>query len=161
MGIKLVRVMGVLYLLVFVGVFSLDYLFWKQSHRWFPTSNSLASFQFSFYLMHAVVTTGALYLVLPLLIARVGFVRILYSLPVVLLSGATVLLAMRALGAEPRLQFAGAIAFQFLRQVVFENGFSPIYQMFFVAIPAGRRGWAKTFLEGIVRPCCRPAGRTS
>jgi CRP-like cAMP-binding protein/HEAT repeat protein len=48
--------------------------------------------------------------------------------------------------------FAGFILLQFLRYVVFENAFSPIYQMFFVAIPKERRGRAKTFLEGVVKP---------
>jgi hypothetical protein len=62
------------------------------------------------------------------------------------------LLGVLLLGVDPRLVFAGVIVFQFLRYVVFENAFSPIYQMFFVAIPAERRGRAKTFLEGIIKP---------
>lgn len=150
--IRLVRVMAVVYFLVFVGVFSLDYLFWKQCHRWFPTSNTLASFQFSFYLMHAVVTMGALWFVLPQLISRWGFVKILYSLPVVLLLGALGLLGVRSASVDLRMLFAGTIVLQFLRYVVFENAFSPIYQMFFVAIPTAKRGRAKTLLEGIVKP---------
>lgn len=150
--IRLVRVMAVIYFLVFIGVFSLDYLFWKQCHRWFPTSNSLASFQYSFYLMHALVTIGALWLVLPQLISRWGFVKILHSLPVVLLVGSGVLLVARSMHVDVRMLFAGTIVLQFLRYVVFENAFSPIYQMFFVAIPTAKRGRAKTLLEGIVKP---------
>jgi len=150
--IRLVRVMGLLYFLLFISVFAMDYLFWKQCHRWFQTSNTLASFQFSFYILHALATIGSLWFILPGLISQWGFVRILYSLPVVLAVGSGMLVAALAAGIDPRLFFAGMIVLQFMRYVVFENAFSPIYQMFFVAIPAARRGRAKTVLDGIVKP---------
>ncbi len=152
LGIRLVREMSVIYFLVFVAIFSVDFLFWKQCHRWFPTAKGLASFQFSFYLAHALMTIAALYLALPNLIARVGFVKIMYALPVLLFFGSAMLLGVRIGGVEPRLLFAATILLQFLRHVVFENAFSPIYQMFFVAIPSARRGRAKTLLEGVVKP---------
>lgn len=150
--IKLVRVMAVLYFLLFVSIFSLDYLFWQQCHRWFPTSRGLASFQFSFYVVHGIVTVIGLRLVTPVLISRWGFTRILFSLPAVLLTGSALVMGFHYSGLDAKTVFAGFILLQFLRYVVFENAFSPIYQMFFVAIPKERRGRAKTFLEGVIKP---------
>jgi hypothetical protein len=76
--IRLVRVIGVLYFLVFVAIFSMDYLFWKQCHERFPLSGALASFQFSFYLIHAVITIAGLWFVTPRLINRWGFANMLF-----------------------------------------------------------------------------------
>jgi CRP-like cAMP-binding protein/ATP/ADP translocase len=151
--IRLVRVIAVLYYLVFLSIFSLDFLFWKQCHVWFPSSNGLASFQFSFYMVHAVATILCLWLVVPRLIAQWGFAKILFVLPATLLVGAALLLTGNLLHASSARPFmAAVVVLQFSRQVVFENAFSPIYQMFFIAIPKERRGRAKTFLDGIVKP---------
>ncbi len=149
---KLIRLIALLYFLVFVAIFLQDYLFWKKSASWFHSSNALASFQFSFYLVYSLVIIGGLRFVMPGLISRWGFTRIFSLLPVTLLAGSFVTILMIAAGAGPKTSFAGFVAFQFLRYVVFENAFSPIYQMFFAVIPREKRGRAKTFLDGIVKP---------
>ena len=89
---KLVRLIAVLYFFIFLAVFSIDYLFWNKCHIWFNTSSSIASFQFSFYLIHALLTLAGLLFVLPGMISRLGFSRILYALPMVLAAGAVILL---------------------------------------------------------------------
>jgi len=149
---KLIRLIALLYFLVFVAIFLQDYLFWKKSASWFHSSNALASFQFSFYLVYSLVIIGGLRFVMPGMISRWGFTRIFSLLPVTLLAGSFVTILMIAAGAGPKTSFAGFVAFQFLRYVVFENAFSPIYQMFFAVIPREKRGRAKTFLDGIVKP---------
>lgn len=152
LSIDLVRSIGLLYFLVFLSIFSLDFLFWKYCHAWFPGSDSLASFQFSFYLVYAVATVAGLWLVMPRLINRWGFTRIFFIFPIVLVVGSAGLLVLIGFGVAPRLLFATLIFVQFLRYVVFENAFSPIYQMFFFAIPEQKRGRAKMFLDGVVKP---------
>jgi ATP/ADP translocase len=152
MSNRLIRLIAVLYFLVFVAIFLQDYLFWKKSALWFTTSNSLASFQFSFYLVYSIVIIGGLRFAMPGLIAKWGFTRIFFLLPVTLLLGSLVMLAMSALGGSLKAVFFGSIVFQFMRYVVFENAFSPVYQMFFAVIPREKRGRAKTFLDGMIKP---------
>ncbi|HON09289.1 MAG TPA: cyclic nucleotide-binding domain-containing protein [Chitinispirillaceae bacterium] len=148
---KLVRLIAVLYFFIFIAVFSIDYLFWNKCHIWFSTSSSIASFQFSFYLIHALVTLAGLWFVLPGMISRLGFSRILYALPMVFAAGAVILLIFYK--ADPgRSFFTVFVVVQFFRYVTFENAFSPIYQMFFAAIEKERRGRAKTLLDGFVKP---------
>jgi hypothetical protein len=149
--IKIVRLMAVLYFLIFIAIFSIDYLFWNECHRWFDTSRSLVSFQFTFYLVHACVTILGLWLVVPPLIRKYGFTKLFYCLPIALLVGASILLPLHVSGPAKTF-FAFFMAIQFLRYIVFENTFSPIYQMFFAAIEKEKRGRAKTLLEGIVKP---------
>jgi hypothetical protein len=152
LNIKLIRLISLLYFLVFVSIFLLDYLFWKKSAAVFPTSNSLASFQFSFYLIYSFATILGLRFVMPRCIALWGFTRIFFMLPVSLLVGAVVLLGIHTAGIAPVAAFVAFVAVQFVRYVVFENAFSPVYQMFFAVIEREKRGRAKTFLEGIVKP---------
>jgi ATP/ADP translocase len=149
---NLIRLMAALYFLVFVAIFLQDYLFWKKSAAWFPSSNALASFQFTFYLAYSIVIIGGLRFVMPGMITRWGFTRIFSLLPLTLLTGSGAMIIMIGTGAGPTVSFAGFLGFQFLRYVVFENAFSPIYQMFFAVIPREKRGRAKTFLDGIVKP---------
>lgn len=152
MNIKLIRLISLLYFLVFVSIFFLDYLFWKKSAAVFPTSNSLASFQFSFYLIYSFATILGLRFVMPRCIVRWGFTRIFFMLPFSLLIGAVLLLGIHAAGVAPFAAFVAFVTVQFVRYVVFENAFSPVYQMFFAVIEREKRGRAKTFLEGIVKP---------
>lgn len=148
---KLVRLMAALYFLIFIAIFSIDYLFWNACHQWFKTSESLASFQFTFYLIHACVTIIGLRLLLPLLIAHMGFARLFYCLPVTLFAGVGIL-AIMYMGGYGKAFFSVFLAVQFFRYVIFENTFSPIYQLFFTAIEKEKRGRAKTLLEGFVKP---------
>lgn len=148
---KLVRLIAVLYFFIFIAVFSVDYLFWNKSHEWFTTSASIASFQFSFYLVHAIITIAGLWFLLPGLISRLGFSRILYVLPMILTTGGVILLILHKTTGGKTF-FALFVLFQILRYVAFENAFSPIYQMFFAAIEKEKRGRAKTMLDGIVKP---------
>ena len=70
LALKLVRFMALLYFFIFLAIFSIDYLFWQKCHLWFRTSGSIASFQFSFYLVHGIVTIIELRLLLPFLISE-------------------------------------------------------------------------------------------
>ncbi len=153
LSINLVKLISALYFLVFLAIFALDFLFWHKCHVWFPLPESLASFQFNFYLTHGIITILGLWFVMPGLISKVGFTKIFFILPVVLFSGTIILLGIQQVAVN-RLQviFAGFVALQFARHVVFENAFSPVYQMFFAAISREKRGRAKTFLEGIIKP---------
>jgi hypothetical protein len=150
---KLLRSIGVLYFLVFIAVFLQDYLFWKKSSVQFNSPNALASFQFTFYLTHAIMTIGGLQFVMPALIARWGIAKIFPLLPVTLFFGSLIMLIMDVSTANAQVVFVVFMIIQFARYVVFENAFSPIYQMFFAAVPKEKRGRAKTFLEGVIKPC--------
>jgi len=150
-ALKLVRFMAVLYFFIFLAIFSIDYLFWQKCHLWFRTSESIASFQFSFYLVHGIVTIIGLRLLLPYLIARIGFTRMLYLLPTVLLIGGMLLSVIRGI-ADQQMYFGWFTGVQFFRYITFEIAFSPIYQMFFASIEKEKRGRAKTFLEGFIKP---------
>ncbi len=153
LSINLVRLISILYFFVFLAIFSLDYLFWNKCHLWFPSPSSLASFQFSFYLAHGIVTVLGLWFVMPGLIRKLGFTRIFFFLPFVLLFGATISWSINQFAPQDTLfVFVGMTAFQFARYVIFENAFSPVYQMFFAAIPKEKRGRAKTILEGVIKP---------
>ncbi len=139
------------YFLVFIAIFSLDYIFWNKSQRWFSTSENIASFQFMFYLVHASVTVAGLRFLLPKMIQGIGFTKIFYFLPATLTSGGIVILILITLFPDSRL-FIGFTSVQFLRYIVFENAYSPIYQMYFAAIEKEKRGRAKTLIEGVVKP---------
>lgn len=151
LALNLVRNMAILYFFIFLAIFSIDYLFWQRCHHWFRTSGSIASFQFSFYLVHGIFTIAGLRFLLPFLIARVGFTRILYLLPLVLMAGAILLTALGGI-INQQSYFRWFTAVQFFRYITFEIAFSPIYQMFFAAIEKEKRGRAKTFLEGLIKP---------
>lgn len=149
--IKLIRMMGVFYYVVFVAVFSLDYLFWRQCHEWFTTSKGLASFQFSFYFVHASITIIALRTLLPIAISKIGFTKILYGLPIVLSAGGGALyLVLQGKGIGLQLYIFSTV--QMFRYILFEISFAPSYQMLFTALPKEKRGRAKTLLEGVVKP---------
>ncbi len=153
LSIKLVRLISALYFLVFVAVFSVDYLFWQRCHQWFTTTSSLASFQFSFYLTHGVITIAGLWFLMPRLIRRLGFPRIFSFLPITLFGGALMVLVFEQSGfLRERALFFAFAGFQLLRHVMFENAFSPIYQMFFASVSRDKRGRAKTMLEGVIKP---------
>lgn len=149
--IRIVRLMGLLYFIIFIAVFSFDFLFWEVCHRKFGTSESLVSFQFTFYLFHACITILGLLLILPSLIRKYGFTKLFYCLPVVLLLGSSILLPI-SINSKLNVFFTVFVIIQFFRYVIFENTFSPIYQMFFAAIEKEKRGRAKTLLEGFVKP---------
>ncbi len=152
LGIKLIRLIAILYFFVFIAVFMQDFLFWKKSALFFPTANSLAAFQFSYYVAYSFVTIAGLRFVMPSVIARWGFTRVFSFLPVTLLLGSLCVLCVDLAGVATGTVFMCFLGYQFFRYVVFENAFSPVYQMFFAAIPKEKRGRAKTFLEGIVKP---------
>jgi hypothetical protein len=139
------------YFLVFIAIFSLDYIFWNRSQRWFATSENIASFQFMFYLVHASVTVAGLRLLLPRMIEGIGFTKIFYFLPATLTGGGIVILVLMSLFPNSKL-FIGFTSVQFLRYIVFENAYSPIYQMYFAAIEKEKRGRAKTLIEGVIKP---------
>jgi hypothetical protein len=149
--IRLVRIMSLFYFLTFIAVFWVDFLFWKRCYEWFATAEHVASFQFSFYIGHAALTIVLLRFALPPVIARLGFTRVLYGLPLMLLLGGIVLLTAGMLHA-PKVQFVLFIVVQFFRYIFFEITFAPLYQLFFAAIVKERRGRTKTFLEGVVKP---------
>ncbi|MBN1576645.1 MAG: cyclic nucleotide-binding domain-containing protein [Chitinispirillaceae bacterium] len=151
LSVRLIRTMAVFYFVTFITVFSVDFLFWKKCFEWFRTSESVASFQFSFYLIHATATIVLLRYALPKVIGRVGFTRILYGLPVVFIIGGGGLFIANA-HALSRLMLPLFIVIQFFRYVFFEITFAPSYQMFFAAFAKERRGRAKTLLDGIVKP---------
>lgn len=149
--INLIRILTLFYFGVFITIFLIDYLFWKKCYIWFKTSEAVASFQFSFYLIHASITILLLRYVLPRVISKIGFTRIMYGLPIVFIIGGGILyLAYSQNGGEMTIYLFTTV--QFFRYVLFEITFVPSYQMCFAAIVKERRGRAKTFLEGIVKP---------
>jgi ATP/ADP translocase len=152
LGVKLVRLIALLYFLVFIAIFLQDYLFWKKSAAFFPTSNSLASFQFTYYVAYSFITIAGLYFFMPGVIARMGFTRVFSFLPLTLLIGSFSIFCIESAGLGQKVVFISFLIFQFARYVVFENAFSPVYQMFFAVIPREKRGRTKTFLEGVVKP---------
>lgn len=152
LSIELVRLIAILYFLVFITIFLIDFLFWRTCHHWFTTSRELASFQFSFYITHGIVTIIGLLLLTPYLISKYGFTRIFSFLPYTLLCGSVMVFLIDLLRVSGSMLLMGFVIFQFVRYVVFENAFSPIYQMFFAAISKKKRGRAKTIIEGVIKP---------
>jgi len=152
LSIKLVRLISLLYFLVFIAIFLQDYLFWRKSAAFFTTSKSLASFQYTYYVAYSFVTIAGLYFFMPGVIARMGFTKVFSLLPLTLLAGSVAMLCVESSHVNAQIVFGSFLAFQFARYVVFENAFSPVYQMFFTAIRKEKRGRAKTFLEGMVKP---------
>jgi ATP/ADP translocase len=151
--IKLIRSISILYFCVFIAIFMQDYLFLKKSTTIFATSKSLAGFLFTFYLVHGIATIIGLRFAVPPMISKWGFTRIFTVLPITLFAGSLVLLIMTLFKVNGQIFFMVLITVQFIRYIVFENAFSPIYQMFFSVIPSEKRGQAKTFLEGVIKPC--------
>ncbi|NLD99383.1 MAG: cyclic nucleotide-binding domain-containing protein, partial [Fibrobacter sp.] len=151
LALKLVRHIAVFYFFVFLAIFCLDYLFWFQCNKWFATPEALVSFQFTFYFAHAVITITGLRFLLPLLISKTGFSRILFILPFVLLTGSSILFFTQIFNLHSP-SFWLYVVVLFFRHIAFEIAFSPVYQMFFNAIEKEKRGRAKTFLDGFVKP---------
>lgn len=152
MSIKLVKLIAILYFLVFIGIFLTDYLFWKNCYHWFESSHKLASFQFSFYISHAIITIIGLLFITPFLITKYGFSRLLSFFPYALLIGSFLIIGLNIWTSESSIILIGFVVFQFVRYVIFENAFSPIYQMFFASISIKKRGRAKTIIEGFIKP---------
>ena len=153
LAIDLVRLISCMYFLVFIAIFCLDYLFWSTCHQRFTTSRSLASFQYSFYIAHSILTIIGLLAVMPALIPRWGLTRIFSIVPYVLFAGSAVLIGISALPwIDAKMAFAVIIIIQCVRYIAFENTFSPVYQMFFASITKEKRGRAKTILEGCIKP---------
>jgi hypothetical protein len=151
--IKIIRLISILYFCVFIAIFMQDFLFLKKSATIFATSKSLAGFLFTFYVVHGIATIIGLRFAVPRMISKWGFTRIFTVLPITLFAGSLILLTMTLFKVTGQIFFIVLITVQFTRYIVFENAFSPIYQMFFSVIPSEKRGQAKTFLEGIIKPC--------
>ncbi len=149
--LKLVRVLAVFYFGIFLTVFLQDFVFWKNCDAWFVTPEKVASFQLTFYFMHASMTLVLLRYALPHLIRKIGFTRILFGLPLLFFAGGWLLFPVY-LHDSSSLKFSVLTGVQFLRHVLFELTFAPSYQMFFAAIVKEQRGRAKTLLEGVVKP---------
>jgi CRP-like cAMP-binding protein len=152
LDLKLIRLISVLYFCVFVAIFMQDYYFLKKSAALFTTSNSLAGFLFSFYIIHGIATIAGLRFAVPSMIYKWGVTRIFVILPIALFAGSLLMIGATLMGGSARVLFGIFLAVQFSRYIAFENAFSPIYQMFFAAVPTEKRGRAKTFLEGIIKP---------
>lgn len=148
---KLVRIISLFYYLSFVTVFTIDFLFWKTCYKWYMTPDSVASFQFSFYLVHAIFTVVLLRYSLPSIIRKVGFTYIMYALPLAFFIGGMVMFSVSKNELDITSLFV-LVGVQFLRYVLFELTFAPSYQMFFAAVIKEQRGRVKTFLEGVIKP---------
>ena len=151
--IKIIRLISILYFCVFIAIFMQDFLFLKKSTSIFASSKSLAEFLFTFYVVHGLATITGLRFVVPPMISKWGFTRIFTVFPITLFAGSLILLILTLLKVNGLIFFMILMTVQFMRYIVFENAFSPIYQMFFSVIPSEKRGQAKTFLEGIIKPC--------
>ena len=152
LSIDLVRFISYLYFSIFTAIFLIDYLFWKTCLLWFTTFKELASFQFSFYLAHGIITVTGLLFITPYLVSRFGFIKLFSFLPYTLLFGSMFIFSLVIGGFSKITVFAGFIVVQFFRYVIFENAFSPIFQMLFTSISKEKRGRAKTIIEGIIKP---------
>lgn len=148
---RLIRIMAVFYFGIFTMVFIIDFLFWRCCYLALKTSESVASFQFTFYMVHATVTILLLRFLLPSVIRKVGFTLILFVLPLLFVVGGIILIIIQE-RTRPVMLLPAYTVFQFFRYVFFELTFAPSYQMFFAAIVKEHRGRSKTFLEGVVKP---------
>lgn len=152
LSIELVRFVSYLYFLVFTAIFLVDYLFWKTCSLWFATSKELASFQFSFYMAHSIITVTGLLFITPHLVSKLGFIRLFSFLPYTLLFASMSVFGLVIGGFSNFTLLVGFIIVQSFRYIIFENAFSPIFQMLFASVSKEKRGRAKTFLEGVVKP---------
>lgn len=148
---KLVVIIAFIYFGTFVAIFILDYFFWRNCSIWFNTAETLASFQFTFYMVHAILTILLLRYVMPVIIDSIGFTRIMYGLPLLFLFGGILLVVFQHQHYFQQ-KFIFLTSLQFCRQILFELTFASSYQMFFVVVVREQRGRAKTLLEGIVKP---------
>lgn len=150
----LVRNIANLYFAIFVTILTLDFFFWSVCNNFNDTPSKLASFQFSFICFHNVITILSLKYFTPDHVNEKGFTRVFSYLPKTLFGGAIVFLGFYLLagGVFSKSLFLVLILWQLLRQVVFENFFSPVYQMFFATMEPEIRGRAKTVIEGFIKP---------
>ena len=152
LSIDLVRFISYLYFIIFIAIFLTDYMFWKTCYLQFVTSKDLASFQFSFYIAHGIITIMGLLFVTPYLVSKYGFIKLFSFLPYTLLFGSMFIFYFLIGGFTKDVIFWVFIIVQFFRYVIFENAFSPIFQMLFASISKEKRGRAKTIIEGIIKP---------
>jgi CRP-like cAMP-binding protein len=148
---KFVAIIAIIYFATFLSIFTMDFLFWKNCYLWCKTTASVASFQFTFFIIHAGVTIALLRFVLPSVINKIGLTRIMYGLPMLFVVGGLLMIVIehQQVIYNKMLLFAGV---QFFRQILFEVTFASSYQMFFAVVVREQRGRAKTLLEGIVKP---------
>jgi hypothetical protein len=93
LSIDLVRLISVLYFFTFIAVFTLDFLFWNRCYSAYPAIKSLASFQFTFFIIHSIATIIGLRGFMPKLIEKLGFPRIFVLCPISLFAGSLLLIA--------------------------------------------------------------------
>ncbi len=151
-GMPLVRNIAYLYFATFVTIFLMDYYFWMQCSKVYSNPTDLTSFQFTFYMIHSLVTISTLRYLTPNLIAERGFTRVFSYMPRIILGGTLICGFLSLLPIKEAPLFRIFLIWQLLRYVAFENFFSPVYQMFFAAIGQEKRGRAKTVIEGVVKP---------
>lgn len=150
----LVRNIANLYFAIFVTILLLDFFFWSICSAFYETPGKLASFQFTFICFHNVITILALKYYTPDHVNEKGFTRVFSYLPRSLFGGAIFFSAFYLIsgGVFSQFLFIVLVVWQVLRQVIFENFFSPVYQMFFATMEPEIRGRAKTVIEGFVKP---------
>lgn len=150
----LVRNIANLYFTIFITIFVLDFFFWSMCNTFYDTPSKLASFQFTFISFHSVITILSLRYFTPDHVNEKGFTSVFSYLPKTLFTGALLFTSVYFISGRviTGALFGALIVWQVLRYVVFENFFSPVYQMFFATMEPEIRGRAKTVIEGIVKP---------
>ncbi|MGM0443286.1 MAG: cyclic nucleotide-binding domain-containing protein [Fibrobacterota bacterium] len=155
LNMPLVKNISNLYFATYITIFLMDYFFWMTTSRVYSDSEGLAGFQYTFYIIHSLITIVSLTRITPDLINEKGFTRVFLYLPRALLVGSSLYLFAVFLASgntTSPLIFVLLLLLQVVRYTFFENFFSPIYQMFFAVIDAEKRGRAKTVIEGVIKP---------
>jgi ATP/ADP translocase len=148
----LIGSIALLYYTTFVSIFLIDYHFWMKTAEVYRGSSSLTSFQYSFYILYSIITILTLRHFTSGVIGRKGFTEVFSYLPKTLFFSSLFYIVVLLFGGDHNIVFFVLLLWQLLRYVVFENFFSPVYQMFFAAIEQEKRGRAKTVIEGVVKP---------
>ncbi len=148
---NLIKIMSVLYFLIFIIIFNFDFQFSKALNIKYSSPADFAGFKYKFYFFHSFVTILFQWLIAGVLIKRFSIVTIMAALPIYFgIVSIFSWISFKTTGKN--VGFSVLIFFQFFRYVFFESIFSPSYQVFFNMLHKELRGRSKLILEGAVKP---------
>lgn len=150
-GDQLIRIMGVLYFIVFLIIFNFDFQFAKSLNLEYRTPETFAAFRYKFYYIHCLAAVLVQWFVVGFIVKRFGVVTTLFVLPIYFVLAFGFWMFNISYRNES-MGFMVIVGLQFFRQLLFESFFSPHYQVFFSSLRQEVRGRAKVLLEGFVKP---------
>lgn len=139
------------FVLLMVGIYTVDNIFYGQAERIFPDEDTLAGFLGQFFGLYGALSLAMQLFVSGRVLSRFGVQPILLATPIGLLALTALFALAGTLGAWPLALFwiaAGAEMYRLVMDAVDVAASNVLYQ----PLPDRQRTQAQTFVDGIVYP---------